>query len=147
MITGINGSRSAEWRSQMRLNAKGPEKPPAYMDPDRYRREGELKQIGNQKTFNLEEILAKNVLASEYLQSLQSKTFDELIDEIYLQVKDADPWLVRESGIGNREFNIAIHSFPMSVFRLCNFAFFLFFSYFEQKQLAFPKSLTRHRHR
>ena len=58
-------------------------------------REGEVRQIGNQKTFNIEDILAKNLLASEYLKSLVDKTFDELVDEIYERVKDTDPWLVR----------------------------------------------------
>ena len=56
--------------------------------------EGEVRQIGNQKTFNIEDILAKNLLASEYLKSLVDKTFDELVDEIYERVKDTDPWLV-----------------------------------------------------
>ena len=57
-------------------------------------RPGELPQIGNQKTFNVEDILAKNLLASEYLQSLADKTFEDLVNEIYLRVKDASTWLV-----------------------------------------------------
>ena len=45
-------------------------------------------------TFNVDDILAKNVLASEYLKALQEKSFDELVDEIYERAKDTDPWLV-----------------------------------------------------
>ena len=60
-------------------------------------RKGEVRQIGNQMTFNVDDILAKNVLASEYLKALQEKSFDELVDEIYERVKDTDPWLVRTS--------------------------------------------------
>ena len=57
-------------------------------------RPNEVKQIGNKQTFNLEDILAKNILASEYLKSLQEKSFQELVDEIYTRVKDTFPWLV-----------------------------------------------------
>jgi hypothetical protein len=58
---------------------------------------GELRQIGNEQTFNVEDILAKNLLSSEYLRSLEKRTFEELVDEIFERVKNTDAWLVRKA--------------------------------------------------
>eukprot|EP00884_Botryococcus_braunii_P000002 jgi/Botrbrau1/10001/Bobra.0012s0090.1 len=54
-----------------------------------------LPQHGNLTTFNMENVLRSNIVNSEYFRDTCGKlnSCDELIDEIYYSVSDAEPWM------------------------------------------------------
>lgn len=49
---------------------------------------------GNEKTMNLNQLILTNILQSPYFKTnlYQLKTYHEVIDEIYYQVKHLEPW-------------------------------------------------------
>ncbi|KAJ3329849.1 hypothetical protein HDU76_007013 [Blyttiomyces sp. JEL0837] len=53
-----------------------------------------LKTVGNETTMNLNNLLYQNVIASAYFKSLyEKKTYHEVIDEIYHNVKSLEPFM------------------------------------------------------
>lgn len=52
-------------------------------------------QYGNATTFNLESVLKKNILDSDYYQKscLQITNWSDLVDEVYENVDHVEPWM------------------------------------------------------
>lgn len=50
-----------------------------------------MQQYGNQTTFNLESVLAANLASSRYSAGLERLSFDELLDEMYDNVRRSRP--------------------------------------------------------
>ena len=50
---------------------------------------------GSQATFNVESVLKKNIVDSEYYRATCMKmvTWDEIVDEIYNTVDHVEPWM------------------------------------------------------
>jgi len=46
-----------------------------------------MQQYGNQTTFNLESVLAANLASSRYSAGLERLSFDELLEEMYDNVR------------------------------------------------------------
>ncbi|EIE24993.1 PRP38-domain-containing protein [Coccomyxa subellipsoidea C-169] len=54
-----------------------------------------MEQYGNTATFNVESVLQKNIVNSEYYRDTCMKlgTWEEVVDEIYYSVQDVEPWM------------------------------------------------------
>jgi len=54
-----------------------------------------MEQYGNTTTYNVESVLRKNIVDSEYYRDtcLKLTTWEELVDEIYYSVHDVEPWM------------------------------------------------------
>jgi len=50
---------------------------------------------GNKTTYNLENVLRQNILSSDYFKEtcMNLHSFEEIVDEIYLNVKHVEPWM------------------------------------------------------
>ena len=54
-----------------------------------------MEQYGNTSSFNVENVLRKNIVDSEYFRDTCGKlsSWEEVVDQIYYDVKDVEPWL------------------------------------------------------
>ena len=54
-----------------------------------------MQQYGNTTSFNIENVLTQNIINSDYFrrQCIDKKTWEELVDEIYDNVTDVEPWM------------------------------------------------------
>ena len=54
-----------------------------------------MEQYGNTTTYNLEIVLKQNIVNSDYYRNDCTKlsTWAEIIDQIYYDVKDVEPWM------------------------------------------------------
>jgi pre-mRNA-splicing factor 38B len=54
-----------------------------------------MEQYGNTTTYNLEIVLKQNIVNSDYYRNDCTKlsTWGEVIDQIYFDVKDVEPWM------------------------------------------------------
>ena len=54
-----------------------------------------MEQYGNTTTYNVESVLQKNIVASEYYRQTCMKltTWEEVVDEIFYTVTDVEPWM------------------------------------------------------
>lgn len=50
---------------------------------------------GSKTTYNLENVLRQNILASDYFKEtcMNLTSFEEVVDEIFLNVKHVEPWM------------------------------------------------------
>lgn len=49
---------------------------------------------GNASSFNIENVLLRNIVNSEYYRSIQNlDDWNSIVDEIYYHVSDAEPWM------------------------------------------------------
>ena len=61
----------------------------------RNRRVTGMEQYGSTATYNMESVLRKNVMDSEYFRDtcLKLSSWQEVVDEIFYTVKDVEPWM------------------------------------------------------
>lgn len=54
-----------------------------------------MEQYGSTATYNMESVLRKNVMDSEYFRDtcLKLSSWQEVVDEIFYTVKDVEPWM------------------------------------------------------
>ena len=54
-----------------------------------------MEQYGNQATYNVESVLRKNIVDSEYFRDTCGKlgTWSEVVDQIYYDVQSVEPWM------------------------------------------------------
>ena len=54
-----------------------------------------MEQHGNRQTFNIETVLRKNIVDSEYWRNTCAKlqTWEEVVDQIYYDVDHVEPWM------------------------------------------------------
>jgi len=54
-----------------------------------------MEQYGNTTTYNVESVLQKNVVNSEYFRDtcMKLSSWEEVVDEIYYSVQDVEPWM------------------------------------------------------
>lgn len=54
-----------------------------------------MEQHGNRSTYNIETVLRKNVVDSEYWRNTCAKlqTWEEVVDQIYYDVTHVEPWM------------------------------------------------------
>ena len=54
-----------------------------------------MEQYGNTTTYNVESVLRKNIVDSEYFRDTCMKltTWEEVVDEIFYTVQDVEPWM------------------------------------------------------
>jgi pre-mRNA-splicing factor 38B len=54
-----------------------------------------MQQYGNPASFNIENVLTQNIINSDYFrrQCVDLKTWEELVDEIFDNVTDVEPWM------------------------------------------------------
>ena len=54
-----------------------------------------MEQYGNTSTYNMESVLRKNIVDSEYYRDTCMKltTWGQVVDEIYYSVSDVEPWM------------------------------------------------------
>ena len=54
-----------------------------------------MEQYGNQSTYNVESVLRKNIVDSEYFRDTCGKlgTWSEVVDQIYYDVQSVEPWM------------------------------------------------------
>ena len=54
-----------------------------------------MEQYGNTTTYNVESVLQKNVVNSEYFRDtcMKLSTWEEVVDEIFYSVSDVEPWM------------------------------------------------------
>ena len=54
-----------------------------------------MEQYGSTATYNVESVLRKNIVDSEYFRDTCGKlsTWEEVVDQIYYDVKDVEPWM------------------------------------------------------
>jgi len=78
---------------------------------------GTIETIGNQETFNINQMLFNNVLVSPYFLKLCEKVKDNktLIDEIYYKVTDITPWSTGTSRIPSSCFCCLVRLCLMTV--------------------------------
>ena len=86
-------SRSAIWRGQSNADNRKTcaqlTMEAAIEEGKMTNRKGEIKIVGNAKTFNLNSMLAQNIISSNYFQKIcgNTKNHKELVDEIYNKVR------------------------------------------------------------
>ncbi|CAL8462049.1 g1580 [Coccomyxa elongata] len=54
-----------------------------------------MEQYGNTTTYNVESVLQKNIVNSEYFRDtcMKLSTWEEVVDEIFYSVSDVEPWM------------------------------------------------------
>ena len=54
-----------------------------------------MEQYGSTATYNMESVLRKNIVDSEYFRDTCMKlgSWEEVVDEIYYSVHDVEPWM------------------------------------------------------
>ena len=54
-----------------------------------------MEQYGNTTTYNMESVLRKNIVDSEYYRDtcMKLNSWEEVVDEIYYNVHDVEPWM------------------------------------------------------
>ena len=54
-----------------------------------------MEQYGNTSTYNMESVLRKNIVDSEYYRDTCMKltTWGQVVDEIFYSVTDVEPWM------------------------------------------------------
>jgi pre-mRNA-splicing factor 38B len=54
-----------------------------------------MEQYGNLQTYNLESVLKQNIVNSDYYRNdcLKLTSWSEVIDQIFYDVKDVEPWM------------------------------------------------------
>ncbi len=54
-----------------------------------------MQQYGNTTSFNIENVLVQNIINSDYFrrQCIDLKTWEEIVDEIFDNVTDVEPWM------------------------------------------------------
>ena len=54
-----------------------------------------MEQYGNTSTYNMESVLRKNIVDSEYYRDTCMKltTWAQVVDEIFYSVTDVEPWM------------------------------------------------------
>jgi pre-mRNA-splicing factor 38B len=54
-----------------------------------------MEQYGNTATYNMESVLRKNIVDSEYYRDTCMKftSWAQVVDEIYFSVTDVEPWM------------------------------------------------------
>ena len=54
-----------------------------------------MEQYGNTATYNMESVLRKNIVDSEYYRDtcLKLTSWAQVVDEIYYSVADVEPWM------------------------------------------------------
>ncbi|CAM9473366.1 unnamed protein product, partial [Phaeothamnion confervicola] len=74
----------------------------------------ELPMHGNTRTFNLNNLLAQNVLQSDYWRSLHAASdYHQVVDEIYNRVEDVGPWATGTSRVPSSAFCLLMKFFVM----------------------------------
>lgn len=76
----------------------------------------ELPVHGNTRTYNLNNLLAQNIMASEYfISTCRLTTFEEIVDEIYERCEHCAPWATGTSRIPSSAFCLLMRLFVMRV--------------------------------
>jgi pre-mRNA-splicing factor 38B len=108
-------SRSAEVRQLQQAWASGTVDADPYAvvgDFDAQIARGVLPMIGSDRTFNLNELLAANIVQSAYFKSLAVyTTFQEVLNEIKAHVDHVEPWSAGTQRVPSTAFCI--------LFKLC----------------------------
>mmetsp|Transcript_19184 Transcript_19184/g.28312 ORF Transcript_19184/g.28312 Transcript_19184/m.28312 type:complete len:184 (-) Transcript_19184:176-727(-) len=87
-------------------------------DPSENRevKSNELKVHGNTRTYNLNSLLAQNIMNSEYFKELQEiESFLDTVDEIYNRCSHVAPWAVGTSRIPSSAFCLLMKLFVLRV--------------------------------
>lgn len=110
-------SRSAEVRQLQQAWANGTVDADPYAVVDEFAADAQiarniLPMIGSDRTFNLNEMLASNIVASAYFKSLAVfTTFQEMVNEIKTHVDHVEPWSAGTQRVPSTAFCI--------LFKLC----------------------------
>ncbi|CAM9395331.1 unnamed protein product [Chrysoparadoxa australica] len=117
-------SRSALERVvQRRVQAGAPAGQASVFDPslnlggddeNRYVKREELPMHGNNRTYNLNSLLAANIVNSEYFRSLvPMTTYQEIVDEVYTRCSHCAPWATGTSRIPSSLFCLLLKAFSL----------------------------------
>jgi len=94
-------SRAALWKAEQ-LQAAQPNLPPPL--PESISAKA-LPIHGNQTTFNVNSLLANNIMSCDYFRALYPlQTYHEVIDEIYLKCTNVEPWATGTSRVPSTAF-------------------------------------------
>mmetsp|Transcript_8905 Transcript_8905/g.12727 ORF Transcript_8905/g.12727 Transcript_8905/m.12727 type:complete len:105 (-) Transcript_8905:499-813(-) len=103
-------SRAALWRQEGNVKERERKANETFenaLDEGRSRsQKGLIPMISDDKTFNLNPMLLHNISKSPYFQKACDKLKDwtSLVDEIYYEMKHAEPW-----GQGKKHSNLELH--------------------------------------
>jgi pre-mRNA-splicing factor 38B len=86
---------------------------------DREAKGGEMPIHGNDRTYNLNPLLAQNIVASEYFRRdlVQIQTYREVVDEIYNRCDHCAPWAAGTSRAPSTAFCLLMKLFVMRLTR------------------------------
>lgn len=75
-----------------------------------------MEQHGNKTTYNIETVLRKNIVDSEYWRNTCAKlqTWEEVVDQIYYDVDHVEPWMSGNARGASSAFGL--------LYRLCQLA-------------------------
>lgn len=76
-----------------------------------------MEQYGNKETFNVELVLHKNIVDSEYYRDtcLKLNSWEEVVDEIYSTVDHVEPWMSGNARGGSTAFGLLFRLFNLKL--------------------------------